>query len=134
MLTEEEAKELTKLSPELREKVEAMFNSPYYLGYEALSSQYQAYCKELKDKPFTIETNEDFSKYAEFENADKIIMAISATQRGKAETALKVAKELPSMAMSIVDFQLRLTPEEQQKANKVATAASLREEVLGGKK
>ena len=113
MLTEEEQKELKKLSPELREKIEAMFNSPYYLGFEALSSQYQAYCNELKDNPFTIETNEDFSKYEKSENVDKIIMAISATARAKAETALKVSKEIPTMAEAIVKLQGKLSNDEK---------------------
>jgi hypothetical protein len=113
MLTEEEVKELKKLSPELREKVDAMFASPYYLGFEALSSQYQAYCKELKDKPFTIEGTEDFSKYSESENIDKIIMAMSATARAKAETSLKISKEIPDMAEAIVKLQGKLSNDEK---------------------
>jgi len=117
MLNEEEQKELKKLSPELREKIEAMFNSPYYLGFEALSSQYQAYCNELKDKPFTIEGTEDFSKYSESENIDKIIMAMSATARAKAETSLKIAKEIPSMAEAIVELQSKLSNDEKMLAD-----------------
>lgn len=117
MLNEEEQKELKKLSPELREKIEAMFNSPYYLGFEALSSQYQAYCNELKGKPFTIETNEDFSKYSESQYADKIIGAITAAQRAKAETALKVSKEIPDMAEAIVELQGKLSNDEKMLAD-----------------
>lgn len=116
-MTEEEQKELKKLSPELREKVEAMFASPYYLGFEALSSQYQAYCNELKEKPFTIEGTEDFSKYSESENIDKIIMAMSATARAKAETSLKISKEIPSMAEAIVELQSKLSNDEKMLAD-----------------
>jgi len=115
MLTEEEQKELKKLSPELREKVEAMFNSPYYLGFEALSSQYQAYCNELKENPFTIEADINIEKIAEVfkENADKVISALSATARAKAETALKVSKEIPDMAEAIMKLQGKLSNDEK---------------------
>jgi hypothetical protein len=132
MLNEAEVKELNKLSVELREKVEAMFSSPYYLGFEALSSQFQAYCNELKEKPFTIETNEDFSKYAEFDNSDRIIMAISSAARAKAETALKISKEIPDMAEAIVGLQMKLSPDEQKKIGLITTTADIRKIALNG--
>jgi len=113
MLNEEEVKELKKLSTELREKVEAMFNSPYYTGFKALSSQFNAYCKELQETPFTIQGNEDFSQYSESENIDKIIMAMSATARAKAETSLKISKEIPDMAEAIVKLQGKLSNDEK---------------------
>lgn len=113
MLTEDETKELKKLSPELRDKVEAMFNSPYYTGFKALSSQFNAYCKELQETPFTIQGSEDFSQYSESDNVDKIIMAMSATARAKAETSLKISKEIPDMAEAIVKLQGKLSNDER---------------------
>jgi len=113
MLTEEEQKELKKLSPELREKIEAMFASPYYTGFRALTSQYEAYCTELEETPFTIKGNEDFSKYEDSDNFDKILSAMSATARAKAETSLKIAKEIPSMAAAIVELQGKLSNDEK---------------------
>lgn len=113
MLTEEEVKELSKLSPELREKIEAMFNSPYYKGFKALISQYEAYCEELEKTPFTINGNEDWADYAASPNVDKIIMAMSATARAKAETSLKIAREIPDLAESITKLQGKLSNDEK---------------------
>ena len=113
MLTEEEQKELKKLSTELREKIEAMFNSPYYTGFKALSSQYNAYCEEFVESPFKIEAEIDYEKYAQYDNVDKIIMAISNAARGKAETSLKISKEIPDMAEAIVKLQGKLSNDEK---------------------
>jgi len=128
MLTDSELKELSKLSDELRDKIKMLFSSPYLLGYEALYSQYNAYCNELKNKPFTIEGDEDFSKYKDFDNVDKIINALSATARAKAETSLKISKEIPEMAENIVAMHNKLTEKEKEvftnkKAEKSKTVA-----------
>lgn len=112
-LTEKELKELDNLSLELKGKIEAMFNSPFYKGFRALSSQYEAYCNELEKTPFTINGNEDWSGYAENPNVDKIINAMSATARAKAETSLKIAKEIPELAESIQKLQGKLSNDEK---------------------
>jgi CO dehydrogenase nickel-insertion accessory protein CooC1 len=73
-----------------------------------------AYCNELKNKPFTIDGDEDYSKYQESENVDKIINALSATSRAKAETSLKISKEIPDMAEKLVAIQNKLTDKEKE--------------------
>lgn len=128
MLTDKEIKELNVLSDELKEKIILLFSSPYLLGYEALYSQYNAYCNELKNKPFTIEGDEDYSKYKDADNIDKIINALSATARAKAETSLKISKEIPEMAENIVAMHNKLTEKEKEtvknkKAEKSKTIA-----------
>jgi hypothetical protein len=114
MLTEKEKNELSTLSPKLKERILLIFESPYLIGYEAMCSQYVAYCNELKNKPFTIDGDEDYSKYQESDNVDKIINALSATSRAKAETSLKISKEIPDMAEKIVMMHNKLTDKEKE--------------------
>ncbi len=114
MLTEKEKNELSTLSPKLRDRILLIFESPYVVGYEALYSQFMAYCNELKNKPFTIDGDEDYSKYQDSENVDKIINALSSTNRAKAETSLKISKEIPDMADKIVMLHNKLTDKEKE--------------------
>ena len=114
MLTEKEKNELSTLSPKLRDRILLIFESPYVVGYEALYSQFMAYCNELKNKPFTIDGDEDYSKYQDSENVDKIINALSSTNRAKAETSLKISKEIPDMADKIVMMHNKLTDKEKE--------------------
>jgi hypothetical protein len=114
MLTEKEKNELSTLSPKLKDRILLIFESPYVVGYEALYSQFMAYCNELKNKPFTIDGDEDYSKYQDSENVDKIINALSSTNRAKAETSLKISKEIPDMADKIVMLHNKLTDKEKE--------------------
>ena len=133
MLNEKEEKELSKLSVELRAKIQAMFDSPYYVAFSALHSQLIAFSTELKDDPFTIRGNENFDLYKDSENLDKIITALTSSARAKAETALKIAREIKSLAEDVEALRMCLTPEEQEKANKITTTADIRKEALNGK-
>ena len=99
MLNEEEQKELKKLSPELREKILKIFESPKFNSWLGFRTQLDKVCDELINKPKQIEEDIDYNKFKDsegvfYENADKIINAISATSRGKAETSLKWMKEI----------------------------------------
>ena len=77
MLTEEESKELKKLSPVLRDKIENIFKSPVFYAWRAVRSQINEICKELIDSPKPIEEDIDYEKFKDYDNADKIIQAIS---------------------------------------------------------
>jgi len=138
MLNEEEQKELKKLSPELREKILNIFSSPNFNAWLGARTQLDTICAELINKPKQIEEDIDYDKFKDsdgkfYENADKIINAISATSRGKSETSLKWMKEFEYLVKTERTLFAMLTPEEQQKASKTVTASSLREEALGGK-
>jgi hypothetical protein len=132
MLTEKEFFELDKLSPEFRDKIIAMFESPYYKAFCALHSQLVAFSSELETDPFTIRGNEDFDKFKDSENLDKIITALTTSARAKAETALKVSRELKSLADDVESLRVKLTPEEQEKANKIVTMSDVRKKALNG--
>ena len=133
MLNDKELKEVNKLSDELREKIMAMFSSPYYVAFSALHSQLIAFSTELKDDPFTIRGNEDFDRFKDNENLDKIITALTSSARAKAETALKIAREIKSLAEDVEALRMCLTPEEQEKAGRITTTSDIRKEALNGK-
>ena len=116
MLTEEEQKELKKLSPELREKILKIFESPNFSAWKAVRTQIDAICNELIESPKIIEEDIDYEKYAAFDNVDKIIQAIAATSRGKSETALKWMKEMEDLVKAERNLFEKLTPEEKELA------------------
>jgi len=116
MLNEEEQKELKKLYPELREKVEAMFNSPYYMEFEILDIQIKALHTDVSKKAFTIRGS------AENENA-----------KAEYDSLLKTLDKLDYLVEMREKARAKLPPDLQQKVNKTVTASSLREEALGGK-
>ena len=129
-LTEKELKELDKIPSELRTRIVAMFANPYYSAFKALSSQLTAFSDELIADPFTIRGNEDFSKFENSENLDKIITALTTSARAKAETALKISKEIKSLAEDVESLRLKLTPEEIEKASILTTTADIRKQAL----
>jgi len=134
MLNEEEQKELKKLSPELREKIEAMFASPYYLGFMAADSQFNKFCKDSIENPQSISVNDDdYSQYKDNDNFAEIVAALSAQKRQKAETALKINKSLYELIEVREKFRVKLSPEEMQKAASLTTTADIRKEAFNGK-
>ena len=138
MLNEEEQKELKKLSAELREKLLKVFSSPKFNSWLGFRTQLDKVCDELINKPKQIEEDIDYNKFKDnegafFENADKIINAISATSRGKAETSLKWMKEIQDLVKIERALWDDLTPEEQKKAGQIVTTTDLRKAALDGK-
>lgn len=138
MLNEEEQKELKKLSPELREKLIKIFESPKFNSWLGFRTQLNKVCDELINKPKQIEEDIDYDKFKDtngnfYENADKIINAISATSRGRSETSLKWMKELQDLAKIERALFDDLTPEEQKKASLIMTTADVRKEAFNGK-
>ena len=138
MLNEEEQKELKKLSAELREKLLKVFSSPKFNSWLGFRTQLDKVCDELINKPKQIEEDIDYDKFKDAEgvfneNADKIINAISATSRGKAETSLKWMKELQDLVKIERALWDDLTPEEQKKAGQIVTTTDLRKAALDGK-
>jgi hypothetical protein len=133
MLTEEEVKELKKLSPELREKILKIFESPKFNAWLGFRTQLDKVCNELRNNPKQIEEDIDYEKFKEYDNADKIIMAISATSRGRSETSLKWMKEIQDLVKIERAMWDDLTPEEQKKAVMIMTTADVRKEAFNGK-
>jgi hypothetical protein len=134
MLTEEEQKELKKLSPQLRERIIKVFESPNFNAWYGVRTQLDTICAELINKPKQIEEDIDYEKFKEYDNADKIIQAISATSRGKSETSLKWMKEIQDLVKIERAMFADLTPDEQKKGEEyMATAKELRNAALGKK-
>lgn len=138
MLNEEEQKELKKLSVELREKLLKVFSSPKFNSWLGFRTQLDKVCDELVNKPKQIEEDIDYDKFKDaegvfYENADKLINAISATSRGKAETSLKWMKEIQDLTRIERALFDDLTPEEQKKASLIMTTADVRKEAFNGK-
>jgi hypothetical protein len=131
MLTEEEVNELKKLSPELREKLIKIFESPKFNAWLGFRTQLDKVCSELKNNPKQIEEDIDYDKFKDYENADKIIQAISATSRGRSETSLKWMKEIQDLVRIERALFYDLTPEEQKKATDLISARDLRKEAIG---
>ena len=130
-LTEKELKELEKLSTSLKNKILGMFSSPRFNVWQASRTQLDAVCNEFISNPKLIDEEIDFDKYSKYENADKIIMAISTTARAKNETALKWMKELEDLSKIERSLFASLTPDEQEKANTITTTADIRKQALG---
>lgn len=114
MLNDKELKEVNKLSDELREKIIAMFSSPYYLLFQALDAQITAFANDVISQPYTIRSS-------------------GANEQSKAEfdSMLKAMDKMDSLSEMREKFRGSLTPEEQEKVNKVITASSLRQEAVG---
>lgn len=138
MLTEEEIKELKKLPIELRDKILKIFESPKFNSWLGFRTQLDKVSDELINKPKQIEEDIDFDKFKDsegkfYENADKIINAISATSRGRSETSLKWMKEIQDLVKIERAMWDDLTPEEQKKAAMIMTTADVRKEAFNGK-
>lgn len=136
MLNEEEAKELKKLSPELREKLLKVFSSPKFNSWLGFRTQLDKVCDELINKPKQIEEDIDYDKFKDaegvfYENADKLINAISATSRGRSETSLKWMKEIQDLVKIERALWDDLTPEEQKKGLEMISARDIRKAAIG---
>ena len=136
MLNEEEQKELKKLSAELREKLLKVFSSPKFNSWLGFRTQLDKVCDELINKPKQIEEDIDYDKFKDAEgvfneNADKIINAISATSRGKAETSLKWMKEIQDLVKIERALWDDLNPEDQKKGLEMISARDIRKAAIG---
>lgn len=145
MLNEEDVNQFILLSvklkeeaPDLYEKIHTMLQSPYLKVYMALKIQLLTYANELELTPFTIRGNDDLEKYAAQENGEKIIEALASSSRQRAETSLKVAKEIKDLAYDIEEISKKLTQKESKEATikVIGRAEELRNRMLeenGGK-
>ena len=116
MLNEKEQKELGKLSVEFRDKIQAMFDSPYYELFDTLDTQIKAICKDIKMQPYTIRGS------GETENA-----------KAEYDSMIKTMEKVDVIVQNREKYRMCLTPEEQEKANKITTTADIRKEALNGK-
>jgi hypothetical protein len=117
MLTEQQEKEISKLSPDLRDKIMAMFTSPYYLLFQAIDTQIKAFAQDVINKPYTIRgSSENEQSKAEF------------------DSMLKAMDKMESLSDMREKFRLNLNPEELKKIDTILTTADVRKEALNGKK
>lgn len=118
MLTNTEKKELhyDKLSPELRLKIDAAFESPDFIIAMAYASQIQALANEMIDTPFTINGTPDIQLSAGGDGVD--VEKADLLARQKTETALKVLDKLDSLGDKLKDIQAKLSIEENNVLNK----------------
>lgn len=112
MLTPEEKTELNynNLSLSLKEKIDAVFKSPYLNSALALYSLKLALETEMIDSPFTIRGNDGTLEVSEKGISEAIKEAI--TSRQNVETAIKVAQWLTKATGDLAALQLKLLPEE----------------------
>jgi len=114
-LSKQEISEIEQLPVLLREKIFRVFESPLYNDWDALDTFITNKMNELKDNGFPI----IFSDGSDNDTpVDKLVQkAMSARQ--ESETALKYAKELPSLRNDCEKLRKMLTEEElEQAANK----------------
>lgn len=125
-------KDLVKRLVLIQKKV---FQSPKYDVILALKTQLSAWTSEFIDEPFNVRAIEQMEL-----SEDGIQKAVkeALTSRQNAETALKIAKEMPSLAEIIENLQRDALPEELEEINgkvtKSKSAKDLKREALGGKK
>lgn len=130
-LSKQEISEIDQLPVLLREKIFRVFQSPLYSRWDAFDTFISNKMNELKTNEFPILVPvSDKSEDSDIEkNAQK-----ASTARQEAETALKYAKELPTLIKECEDLREMLTIEEQEKAKaKIVTAKDLRKVALGSK-
>jgi len=89
MLNEKEEKELSKLSPELREKIIKVFESPFYSKYISSVSQTNKWDEELISRPSSLFVEEEASNNKEFEYALKYLL--SQNELGKIQSEMLVS-------------------------------------------
>jgi hypothetical protein len=109
MLTEKEEKELSKLSPEFRDKLIKIFSNPNIKGFVGFKTQFNTWADELRDNPQPINGK----------NADD-----DAIQRSKAETALKLMKEMFDLSATAIKWEASLTEEEKKEVNEKVKKSS----------
>jgi biotin synthase-related radical SAM superfamily protein len=132
MLTISEKKELNyeKLSPDLKLKIDAAFESPDLIVAIALSAQLRAWANEMILKPFTIRGEETIEVT---DDGVKAALKEAVTSRQNTETALKVVKELEEVAERLKVVQARLSPQDKNLSNKeIVTHNDLKGVAFGG--
>lgn len=117
-LSNQEISEIGELPELLREKIFRVFNSPLYNDRDALDTFITNKMNELKENNFSIIFTDNPDKELPVEKM--VQKAMSARQ--ESETALKYAKELPSLRQECEKLRKMLTEEEQElAANKKTT-------------
>ena len=117
-LSNQEISEIGELPELLREKIFRVFNSPLYNDWDALDTFITNKMNELKENNFSIIFTDNPDKELPVEKM--VQKAMSARQ--ESETALKCAKELPSLRQECEKLRKMLTEEEQElAANKKTT-------------
>lgn len=139
MLIEEEleifesyTEKLAKDHKDFYDKLLTILKSPTLSTYLGMKIQLLAYCIELQETPFTIRGNDDFFGLSNIENGDRIIEAMTAASRQRAETSLKIARELKSLEEDVDALWKKLTKKEQKVAEKIVAgkAEELRNQLL----
>lgn len=131
MLTAKEKKEINydNLSPELKIKIDTVFESPDFIVALAYGKQIQALSNEMIDNPFTIRG------VASIEVSDNGIaeaLKEAVTARQNTETALKVLSQLDELAEKLKDIQGILLPEQREVLNKaIVTHKDLKKVAFG---
>ncbi len=128
-LSKQEISEIEQLPVLLREKIFRVFESPLYSRWDAFDTFIANKMDELKTNPFPILVPAvEFSEESQIEK----IAQKATNARQEAETALKYAKELPTLIKECEELRDMLTIDEQEKAkSKVTTAKDLRKIALG---
>lgn len=111
-LSKQEISEIEQLPALLREKIFRVFNSPLYNDWDALDTFITNKMNELKDNDFAIIFTDNPDKELPVEKM--VQKAMSARQ--ESETALKYARELPSLRQECEKLRKMLTEEEQEQA------------------
>jgi len=125
MLTEEEQKELKKLSPELQKKIIDMDNlfervkKSHLLGtYLTTYKQKKAWQDEIDNNPFLIRGAESELEVSEDGVVDqssmKDIVKEAITSRQNVETAMKLIKLLPELDEQLEKMYVKMTVDEKQ--------------------
>jgi hypothetical protein len=133
MLTTSEKKEINydSLSPQLRLKVDAAFESPDFIVAYTYAKQIHALSHEMIEKPFTIRGE---STIEVSDEGVKEAIKEAVTSRQNTETALKVLGQLDELSEKLKSIQQNLSTEENNMLNKkIVTAKELRGQAFGAK-
>lgn len=125
MLTEEEVKELKKLSPEFQKKIVDMDNlfdrvkkSHLLSTYLTTYKQKKAWQDEIDDNPFLVRGNESELEVGENGVVDakqmKEVLKEAITSRQNVETAMKIVKLLPELDDQLEKMYVKMTTDEKQ--------------------
>jgi hypothetical protein len=150
MLTEEEVKELSKLSPELKKKIidwDILFDrvkkSHLLSTYLTTYKQKKAWQDEIDDNPFLVRGNESELEVGENGVVDskqmKEVLKEAITSRQNVETAMKIVKLLPELDDQLEKMYVKMTTDEKQaverlKAGEAETLLDLHLKSKHGKK
>jgi hypothetical protein len=130
MLTEEEVKELKKLSPEFQKKIIVIYNlfervkkSHLLSTYLTTYKQKKAWQDEIDNNPFLIRGNETELEVGEDGVVDakqaKEVLKEAITSRQNVETAMKLIKLLPELDDQLEKMYIKMTVDEKQAVERV---------------